>query len=65
MKDPKARCLLIESLDFENGNLKYKKILGPLKFRSATIHEWILHTMNVGHFTIVLKLGKEKKFLMV
>ena len=35
---------------FENGNLKYKNILGPLKVISATIDEWILHIRNVETF---------------
>ena len=38
------------SLTFENANLKYKKILGSLKFISAPVDEWILHTMNVETF---------------
>ena len=37
--DPEARCVLIESLAFENANLESKKILGPLKIRSASIDE--------------------------
>ena len=48
--DPEARHVLIESLAFENANLECKKILGPLKVRSAPIDEWILHTMNVETF---------------
>ena len=37
--DPKARDVLIESLAFENANLEYKKIFGPLKSRSALMDE--------------------------
>ena len=37
--DPEARCVLIESLAFENANLECKKILGPLKVRSAPMDE--------------------------
>ena len=50
MTDSEARRVLIESLAFENANLECKKILGPLKVRSAPIDEWILHTMNVEIF---------------
>ena len=48
--DPDVRQMLIESLAFENANLEYKKILGPLKVRSAPMDEWILHTMNIETF---------------
>ena len=48
--DPEARCVLIESLAFENANLKCKKILGPLKVRSAPRDKWILHMINVETF---------------
>ena len=50
MTDPEGRRVLIESLAFENANLECKNILGPLKVRSASIDEWILHTMNVETF---------------
>ena len=33
--DPEARRLILESLAFENANLDCKKIIGPLKSRSA------------------------------
>ena len=46
VRDPEARCVLIEFLAFENATLEYKRIHGLLKFRSAPIDEWILHTMN-------------------
>ena len=46
MTDPEARCILIESLAFENADIECKKIFGPLKVRSAPTDEWILHTMN-------------------
>ena len=45
--DPEAICVLIEYLAFENANLECKKILGPLKVRSAPIDKWILHIKNV------------------
>ena len=48
--DPEARCVFIESLVFENSNIEYKTIFGPLKVRSAPINEWTLHTMNVETF---------------
>ena len=35
---------------FENTNLECKKILGPLKVRSAPIDEWILHIRKVETF---------------
>ena len=34
-------------MGFENANLGWKRILGPLKVRSAPVDEWILYTMNV------------------
>ena len=42
--------MLIESLAFENANLEFKKILGPLKVRSVPMNEWILPTMNIETF---------------
>ena len=42
--DQETRHVLIESLFFENAVLECKKILGPLKVRSAPMDEWILHT---------------------
>ena len=45
--DPEARSIIIESLAYENANLEYKRILGPLKIRSASMYEWVLHIMNV------------------
>ena len=50
MTDPEARHVLIESLAFKNVNLECKKILGPLKLRSAATDEWILYTNNVETF---------------
>ena len=41
---------IIEFLAFENANLEYKKILGPLKIRSVPMDEWILHTMDIEIF---------------
>ena len=35
---------------FDNANLEYKKILGPLKVRLAPIDKWNLHTVNVESF---------------
>ena len=48
--DPEARQIILESLTFENANLECKKILGPLKIRSAPMNKWILHTMNIEKF---------------
>ena len=39
--------VLIKSLSFENTNSECKKLLGPLKVRSAPVDEWILNTMNI------------------
>ena len=50
MIDPEARHVLIESMDFENVNLEYKKIMETLKVISAPIDEWNLHAMNVEMF---------------
>ena len=48
--DPNARPVFIQSLAFENANLGCKKVLWPLKLRSAPTDEWILHTMNIETF---------------
>ena len=45
--DPAARHIIVESLAYENANIECKRILGPLKIRSAPMDEWVLHTMNV------------------
>ena len=52
--DPEARHIVIESLTYENANVECKRILGPLKIRSAPLDEWVLHTMNVDTFDYVL-----------
>ena len=39
--------IIIESLAFENGNAKCKRILRPLKARSAPIEDWIHETVTV------------------
>ena len=49
--DPEARRILLESLAFENANTECKKIIGPLRSRSAPMEEWIQHTMNVEMFS--------------
>lgn len=49
--DPESRRILLESLAFENANIECKKIIGPLKSRSAPMDEWIQHTMNVEAFS--------------
>lgn len=48
--NPKARHIIIKSLAYENANIEWKRILGPLKIRSAPMDEWVLHTMNVETF---------------
>lgn len=45
--DPEARQILIESLAYENSNSQCKKVLWPLKIRSAPLDEFILHTTNI------------------
>ena len=40
--DPEARNIVIESLAYENANVKCKRILGPLKIRSAPLDEWVI-----------------------
>ena len=42
--------MLIKSLAFENANLQCKNIHEPLKVRSATMNEYILHTMTIEIF---------------
>ncbi|XP_049981111.1 endogenous retrovirus group K member 5 Gag polyprotein-like [Alexandromys fortis] len=48
--DPDTRRIMIESLAYENANVECKKILGPLRFRSAPLEEWVLHTLDVDTF---------------
>ena len=51
ISDPVARQILIESLAFENVNSKCKRIIRPLKARSAPIDEWIRNTADIGSHT--------------
>ena len=46
--DSEARRIIIESLAFENANAQCKRILRPLKARSAPIEDWIRETINVN-----------------
>ena len=55
--NPETRPIFIESLAFENANLEFKKFLGPLKARTASIEEWIVHIMNVETLDYSLKFG--------
>ena len=52
--DLEAKQVLIESLAFENDSLECKKILGPIKVRSAPMDKCILHTMNVDYNTEIV-----------
>ena len=45
--DSEARRIIIETLAFENANAQCKRILRPLKARSAPIEDWIRETLNV------------------
>ena len=47
VRDSEARRIIIESLAFENANTQCKRILRPLKARSAPIEDWIRETINV------------------
>ena len=38
------------NLTFENVSIEWKRILGPLNIRTASINEWFLHTMNIETF---------------
>ena len=44
--DPEARCIIIESLAYENASIECKRILGPLKIRSAAMDESIGFVYN-------------------
>ena len=47
VRDSEARRIIIETLAFENANTQCKRVLRPLKARSAPIEDWIRETMNV------------------
>ena len=42
-----AKQIIIESLAFENVNYQCKRIIRPLKTRSAPLEEWIQDTINI------------------
>ena len=48
VSDSAARKAIIESLVFENANVKCKEVIRPLRVRSALIEEWIRYTTGVG-----------------
>ena len=45
--DKEGRWIIIESLVFENVNAQWKRVIRPLKTRSATLEEWIWDTINI------------------
>ena len=49
--DPEVRQILIDSLAFKNGNSECKKVIGPLKARSAAMDEWIRNTDDIEFHT--------------
>ena len=48
--DPDTRRIMIENLAYENANSECKRILWPLRLRSAPLEEWVLHTLDVDTF---------------
>ncbi len=48
--DPDTRRIMIETLAYENANVQCKRIVAPLKRRSASLEEWVLHTLDVDTF---------------
>ena len=46
VSDPEVRRQLILSLAFDNANLECKRMLLPLKIRSAPIEEWIQYAIS-------------------
>lgn len=51
ISDPDARQILIGSLTFENTNVECKRVIRPLRAKSAPIEEWIRHTIDIGPHT--------------
>lgn len=49
--DPEIRQLIIEVLAFEKANSECKRVIRPLKARSAPIAEWIRNTADIGSHT--------------
>ncbi|XP_052610186.1 oxidized purine nucleoside triphosphate hydrolase isoform X1 [Peromyscus californicus insignis] len=49
-----ASQIIIESLAFENANAACKRIIRPLKARSAPLEDWIRDTVNVRLMTMMI-----------
>ena len=47
VQNSEARQIVIESLTFESANFLCKRIIGPLKARSAPLEECIQNTINI------------------
>ena len=48
ISNSEVRQIIIESLAFENANSLCKRIIRPLKARSAPLEEWIQDTINIA-----------------
>ena len=46
--DPGAKKALVESLAFEKANSECRKVIRPLKARSAPRDEWIRNMIEIG-----------------
>lgn len=53
-----VREILIKSLDFENANSEYKRMISPLKIIPATIEEWIRNMVDIWSHYYVAALIK-------
>ena len=58
ISDSEVRQILIESLAFENANSECKRVIRPLKARSAPIDEWIRNIADIG--PTLIKLLRQK-----
>ena len=51
ISDPDVGQILIESLALENANVECKRIIRPLRTRSAPKEEWIRHIIDIAPHT--------------
>ncbi|MGE9804406.1 hypothetical protein ACQP3L_27800, partial [Escherichia coli] len=47
--DPETRQSIIYTISYENANPICKRILLPLKIRSAPLEEWVLYAANIDY----------------
>lgn len=39
--DSESRTIVVETMDFENANVQFKRIIRPLNSRLAPVEDWI------------------------